>query len=126
MDVLTLRELSRLDLSDLRHITLSSCWLADHLSLPGRRVISLPEILWRAGAQSVLGCLWLVSDAAGGAFMTRFYGHLGGGAPRDEALRRTQLDFIHERVPECALTEINNPIYWAGFHLFGDADPLRV
>jgi CHAT domain-containing protein len=116
-ELLSLRELSRLDLRGLRHATLSSCWSADNFILPGRRIIGLPETLWRAGAESVLACLWPVSDELAVGVMKRFYDYLEK-VPRDEALRRAQVDCIAAR-PEAG-TSTAAPFYWAGFTLYGD------
>lgn len=116
--VLSIRELSGLDLTNLRHVTLSCCWSADYFALPGRWVIGLPETLWRAGARSILGSLWPVDDRLSVAFMERFY-HLTERVPRAEALRRTQLDCLSghllpgEQARTAALTN------WAGFCLYG-------
>ena len=124
-EVLSVRELSGLDLNNLRHVTLSACWSADHFILPGRWVISLPETFARAGASSVLGCLWVVDDRVGATFMEQFYRHLGRRT-RAEALRRTQLACLRgelglEDAPDTAL-----PIFWAGYQLYGRGDALRL
>ncbi len=117
-EILTLRELSQINLSKLRHVTLSSCWSANNFILPGRWIISLPETLWRSGTQSILGCLWEVDDRVAVSFMTSFYNYLDK-LPRDEALRRTQLDCLFGRLPNCNVNTAN-PIFWAGFNLYGN------
>lgn len=118
-EILSLRELSNLDLTRLKHATLSSCWSADHFILPGRWIISVPETLWRSGTQSILACLWEVYDPVAVSFMTRFYYYLNR-YPRDEALRRTQLECIECRLPNCHNIDTSNPLFWAGFNLYGD------
>ncbi|NEO13604.1 MULTISPECIES: CHAT domain-containing protein [unclassified Moorena] len=123
-EILSLRELSNLDLTGLHHATLSSCWSADNLSLPGRWIISIPETLWRSGVQSILGCLWEVYDQVAVSFMTRFYDYLDD-LPRDEALRRTQLDCLQGKLPKCSI-DTANPIYWSGFSLYGDYTRLDL
>ncbi|NEO49530.1 MAG: CHAT domain-containing protein, partial [Moorea sp. SIO4A3] len=124
-EILSLRELSNLDLTGLRHATLSSCWSADHFILPGRWIISIPETLWRSGAQSILGCLWEVYDKVAVSFMTRFYHHLEK-LSRDEALRRTQLECLQRDLPGCSHIDTANPIYWSGFSLYGDYTRLDL
>jgi tetratricopeptide (TPR) repeat protein len=124
-EVLSLRELSNVDLGSLQHATLSSCWSADHFILPGRWIISLPETLWRAGARSILGSLWEVNDRVAVAFMARFYDYLDEH-PRDEALRRTQLDCLQERLPDCDTLDTTHPAHWAGFILYGDYRRLSL
>lgn len=125
VDILNLRELSQMNLAGLQHATLSSCWLADNFILPGRWIISLPETLWRAGAQSILACMWPVDDRLAVAFMTCFYDYLDK-LPRDEALQRTQLDCLHGKLSDCENIDTANPVYWAGFNLYGDPGPLKL
>jgi hypothetical protein len=125
MEIFSLRELSNVPLGGLRHVTLSSCWSADHFILPGRWIISLPQTLWRAGAQSVLGCLWKVDDQVAVSFMASFYAYLEA-YPRDEALRRAQLDCLQGRLPGCRYMDTAAPMYWAGYTLYGDYRPLKL
>jgi CHAT domain-containing protein len=121
-EILSVRELSEIDLTKLRHATLSSCWSADHFILPRRWIISLPETLWRSGTESILGCLWEIDDKVAVSFMAKFYNYLNN-YPRDQALRRTQLDCLGNRLPNCR-DETDNPLFWAGFNLYGDYHPL--
>lgn len=121
-EILSLRELSEINLIKLRHATLSSCWSADHFILPRRWIISLPETLWRAGTQSILGCLWEIDDRVAVSFMATFYNDLDK-LSRDEALRRTQLDCLECRLPNCVV-DTASPLYWAGFNLYGDYTTL--
>lgn len=112
--LLSLADLSAMDLGRIRHATLSSCWSADSFVLPGRRIISLPETLWRAGTDSVLASLWPVDDVVAVRFMTRFHDYLGA-MDRAEALRRTQCDCLAGLLGDEALTSF----FWAGFVLYG-------
>jgi hypothetical protein len=114
-ELVSLAELSKLDFRATRHVTLSSCWSADSFVLPGRRILSLPETLWRAGAHSILACLWPVDDRAAITFMQRFYEHLNG-LPRAEALRRTQCECLSGALGDHA----RDPFFWAGFVLYGE------
>jgi CHAT domain-containing protein/tetratricopeptide (TPR) repeat protein len=124
-EMLSVQELSALDLSNLRHVTLSACWSADHFILPGRWVISLPETLARAGASSVLGCLWVVDDRIGTAFMDQFYQNLNKHS-RAEALRRTQLACLKGHLQLAEASDTTQPIYWAGYQLYGRSDALKL
>lgn len=117
-EILSLTELAAIDLSNLHHVTLSSCWSADHFILPGRWIISLPETLWRSGVRSILGCLWEVNDQVAALFIKRFYLHLDK-YPLDEALRQTQLEF-------CQDTQNSNLFFWAGFNIYGDYRTLKL
>lgn len=123
-EILSLQELSEIDCNKLLHVTLASCWAADHFILPGRWVISLPETLWRSGAKSILGCLWEVHDQFTVSFMSRFYEYLKT-CPRDEALRNTQLECLYGNINHSDI-DATNPIFWAGFALYGDYRPLMT
>lgn len=131
VEVLSLRELAGLRLAGLRHISLSSCSSADNFIMPGRWIVSLPETLWRAGAQSILGCMWEIDDRFTASFMARFYWRLERH-PRDEALKLTQLDCLRPACeddgPRLETDGVNaaDPINWAGYNLYGDHRRLRV
>jgi tetratricopeptide (TPR) repeat protein len=122
-EILSLKELSKLDLKELRHATLSSCWSADHFILPGRWIISFPETFLRAGTESILGCLWEVNDFVALSFMTRFYENTEK-YPRDKALQLTQQDCIEGRL--IPTKDLSNPLYWAGFTLYGNHKKLDL
>jgi hypothetical protein len=125
VEVLSLRDLGGLDLSGLRHATLSSCWGADNFVLPGRWIVSLPETLCRAGAGSVLACLWPVDDEVGRAFSARFYHHLAR-LPRDLALRATRIDCLNDNLGLPGKRPTADPFYWAGYQLYGEPGPLEL
>lgn len=122
---LTIRDLAALRLSACQHVTLSTCWSADSYVIPGRWVISLPEVLWRCGVHSVLASLWQVADEIGEAFMNRFYDNLEH-LPRDLALRDAQLQCLHNALSlegqDAPMTA--GPFFWAGFVLNGA--PSRI
>jgi CHAT domain-containing protein len=88
-------------------------------------VISLPETLWRSGAQSILGCLWEVYDEFAVAFMQEFYQQLTQHQ-RDKALQLTQIKCINGKLSGSGTTHPDNPIYWAGFSLYGDYQRLDL
>jgi CHAT domain-containing protein len=125
MEILSLRDLSQLNLVGLQLATLSSCWSADNFVLPGRWIISLPEILWRAGAQSILGSLWQVDDRVAPSFMERFHDYLNS-LPLDEALQRTQLDCLQGNLSDCDGLDTTAPAHWAAFNVYGTPGPVRL
>lgn len=116
IEVLSLSDLAGLRLPRLQHATLVACWGADNYVLPGRWVIGLAEVLWRAGAQSVLACLWPAAMEPSHDFMQRFYRRLES-LPRDEALRQTQLEFLRRD---------EDLLEWAGWQLYGAPDRLLL
>lgn len=71
-----------------------------------------------AGAQSVMGTLWVISDDATVELMDSFYRAVAGGKPLDEALREAQLALK-------AKSSFADPYYWAAFQLLGlEQNPL--
>jgi CHAT domain-containing protein len=125
IEMLSLRDLSVMQLKHCAHVTLSSCWSADNFILPGRYLVSLPETLYRAGARTIIACLWPVEDRVGAAFMARFYA-LAEVMPRAEALRRSQMECRAGALRGCEDLDTRDPIYWAGFTLFGETDRLVI
>lgn len=121
--MLNLEDFFNLNLSSTQHITLSSCWSADHYILPGRWVVGLPETLWRAGAHSILGSIWFVDDEVAVSLMNNFYNNLSE-TTRSEALRRAQLACLKGELPVCADLDTKHPFFWAGFILYGATDKL--
>lgn len=116
--VLTLRQLGSLSLGSLRHVTLSSCWAADNYVLPGRWVISLPELFCRRGAASVLACLWQVGDDTAVTLSRLFY-RASRRLPLDRALRFAQRQLRRG-------LHTSDPYEWAGFQLYGDPGRLTL
>jgi len=64
-----------------------------------------------AGSRSVVSTLWELQDHATADLMSNFYGHLGRGEEKAEALRQAQLTMLKSGAP---------PYYWAGVELDGD------
>ncbi len=64
-----------------------------------------------AGSRSVVSTLWELQDHATADLMSNFYGHLGRGEEKAEALRQAQLTMLNSGAP---------PYYWAGVELDGD------
>ncbi|MDJ0837178.1 MAG: CHAT domain-containing protein [Acidobacteriota bacterium] len=110
--ILSALEVLSMDLRGTDLVVLSACetGLGDISKADG--VYSLNRAFLEAGAKNVLSTLWAVDDEATAAFMEYFYTlYLRGHTPR-EALRFTQLHFIHD-------TPWNHPYYWAPFVLVG-------
>ena len=111
--ILGLPELFQLDLSRLQLATLISCWGADNFILPSRWIISMPEVLWRAGARGIVASLWEISEDQAREFVEAFYGAL----PRlstDRALQKAQLAALKRQGSATA-----DPVDWASFQIYG-------
>ena len=106
--------LSLFDLYDLRlaadMVVLSGCGTGLNAVMGSDELVGLTRGWLYAGARSVVVSLWDVHDASTAAFMRRFYGCLGDGRQRAQALRRTMRD-VREEYP--------HPYHWAPFVLVG-------
>ena len=75
-------------------VTLSACSTARGPELRGEGLQGLSQAFLHAGARSVLGTLWPVADRSTARLMATFYRESAAGLPRDQALRRAQLEMI--------------------------------
>jgi CHAT domain-containing protein len=111
--LLTTEEMSVLQLeADL--IVLNACASGtEHRKRQGIRRISLPELLFMAGARNILSTLWNVTDNLSRHFMLDFYRLWLSGKTYSEALREVKLQWIN-----CSTTTI--PTIWAPYVLLGE------
>jgi len=75
-------------------------------------VIGLYRSFFTAGATSVIGSLWAVSDRETAFLMTEFYQELSKNPDKAAALREAMLT---------TMKKYPNPMSWAGFTLIGDS-----
>ena len=148
--LLTLEDLQRGDyyFGNLDLLTLSACetalWSDDSR---GREIEGLGTLAQNKGARAVMATLWEVADCSTAIFMEQFYrNRLKYSSTKLEALRQTQLAFIHGQLsdtslPECtsrgvsmvtdtdepedlytpsASAPFSHPYYWAPFILMGN------
>jgi CHAT domain-containing protein len=92
-------------------VTLSACETGLGEVMDGDEVVGLMRGFLYAGASSVVGSLWRVSDATTTTLMLRFYDNLKR-MPKDDALRDAQLNLRKTRA---------HPFYWAAFYLTGES-----
>ena len=132
---LSLAELAqaRFSFAGLDLLTLSACETAvpAGVDASGRELAGLAWLARERGARHVLASLWRVSDRSTATLMTDFYGALGRGAGKPEALRAAQVRQIHRAAQDGAargLKAVDEPVtkpsyghpyYWAGFTLLG-------
>lgn len=126
-ECLSIRELARLRLGLCQHVTFAACWSGDSFILPVRWIISLPEVLWRSGADSILASLWQVVDDVSSPLCERFYRNLET-MPRDLALRDAQLACLRGELlaPGADQPPASPPFFWAGFSLYGSPHRVRL
>ena len=77
----------------------------------GDEVLGLTRAFIYAGANSVLGSLWRISDKATSVFMKEFYTNIKK-MEKTEALKQAQIKMIKSK-------EYSHPFYWAAFNITG-------
>ena len=136
----------RLDIAQLQTLLSSESLVAPELLVlsacqtatgDDRAVLGLAGTAVRSGARSTLATLWPVSDAATAKFMGDFYGQLGQGATKVEALRQSQLSLLQALQAETPTTvsvaaskfavaaepsplTLPHPFYWSPYVLVGN------
>ncbi len=107
-------------------IVLSTCESGLGKEMGGEGLIGLTRAFQYAGARSIMASLWKISDRTTSEFMARFYRRLKAGIAKDEALRATQKEFIHETIKindekgEPVALSTSDPYYWAPFQIYGE------
>jgi CHAT domain-containing protein len=102
-------------------VVLSGCRTARGRDLSGEGTLGLHYAVRAAGAESSLGTLWRVDDAATVELMDRFYDHLARGARKDVALQRAQVEYLDHNDGFRA-----SPFFWAAPVLYGDPRPVPL
>ncbi|MCL2932545.1 MAG: CHAT domain-containing protein [Trichodesmium sp. MAG_R03] len=87
-----------------------------------RAALGLAGVAVRAGARSVLGSLWAVSDASTAELMKQFYQQLlqsnSSQLRKAEALRQVQIKFIKGEIGQDL--DYNIPFHWSSFIIVGN------
>jgi CHAT domain-containing protein/tetratricopeptide (TPR) repeat protein len=91
-------------------VCVSACQSGRSWTGGGDELIGLTRGFLHAGTPTVVVSLWPVQDDSTAELMERFYGHLQGAIPAEDALRRAMLEVREERP---------NPYHWAPFVLIG-------
>ena len=133
--ILTSREVSRLDLSNVNLAVLSACQTALGRTTENG-MAGMPQGLKKAGVHTIVASLWHVDDTATTLLMTRFYCHLNDSdhpCPQDAMLRAQhdlrQICFTstaeryafnpstlgRRKVKTTKQTNFDAPFFWAPF-----------
>lgn len=116
--LLTAEELTWLDLSGCRLVTLSACETGLGSARGGEGLVGLRRAFHQAGAHSVVASLWAVEDEATALLMESFYRRLWvDGRSRLEALRAAKLEMLAQNRN---LHGDARPWTWGAFVLSGD------
>ncbi len=95
-----------------RLVTISSCYGGGTRTYAGEGLVGLSWAFLRAGAHTVIGALWEVSDDSTPALMDALYAGLEQGLPPSAALRQAQLALLHSH------GDYRHPFFWAPFELY--------
>ena len=81
-------------------------------SYTGEGLVGLSWAFLHAGAHSVIGSLWEVSDDSSPRLMDALYQGLEDGQPPAAALRKAKLTLLHSN------SRFRAPFYWAPFQIY--------
>lgn len=107
---LTAYEVTQLDLPDTRLVVLSACETGLGEIQSGEGVWGLQRAFQLAGARSVMGSLWKISDEATVTFMDAFY---------EQYLRTNNISDAYRHAMQTTKQEYPQPYYWGAFTLIG-------
>jgi CHAT domain-containing protein len=97
---------------DARLVTISACYGSGTRSYAGEGLVGLSWAFLRAGAHSVIGALWEVSDDSSPRLMNTLYQGLEDGQAPAAALRKAKLTLLHSD------SRFRSPFYWAPFQIY--------
>ncbi len=99
---------------------LSACETGRGKIIQSEGAISLGRAFMYAGCQSIVHSLWKVDDKATAQIMDYFYESMAKGFSKSEALRQAKIKYLDN----ASIFE-KHPIYWSGFVLTGNFNPLQ-
>jgi CHAT domain-containing protein/tetratricopeptide (TPR) repeat protein len=97
---------------DARLVTISACFGSGTRSYAGEGLVGLSWAFLRAGAHSVIGSLWEVSDDSTPRLMDGLYQGLEDGQTPADSLRQAKLALLHSN------SRFQSPFYWAPFQIY--------
>jgi CHAT domain-containing protein len=97
---------------DARLVTISACYGSGSRSYAGEGLVGLSWAFLRAGAHSVIGALWEVSDDSTPRLMDSLYKGMEDSQPPAAALRNAKLALLHSP------GRYNLPFYWGSFQIY--------
>ncbi|MGD0095345.1 MAG: CHAT domain-containing protein [Terracidiphilus sp.] len=97
---------------DARLVTISACYGTGTRSYAGEGLVGLSWAFLRAGAHSVIGALWEVSDDSTPQLMDTLYQGIESGQDPATALRNAKLGLLHSQ------SRFHKPFYWASFQIY--------
>jgi CHAT domain-containing protein len=116
--ILTALEVSNLNLTNTKLVTLSACDTGLGTTSNGEGIYGLRRALVIAGAESQVISLWKVADDATKDLMINYYTRLNTNEGRSFALHEAQRDMLKSE-------KYAHPYYWAAFIPSGDWRPIN-
>ena len=95
-----------------RLVTISACYGSGTRSYAGEGLVGLSWAFLRAGAHSVIGALWEVSDESTPRLMSALYQGLDDGLAPSAALRQAKITLLHSE------GNFRKPFFWAPFQIY--------
>lgn len=99
---------------------LSACNTGYGQNSEGEGIIALSRGFMYSGVPSLVISLWSVEDESTALIMKNFYRYIKEGFSKDEALRRSKLDFL-----STSNSIYSSPHFWSGFINIGNNEPLE-
>ncbi len=99
---------------------LSACNTGYGQNSEGEGIIALSRGFMYSGVPSLVISLWSVEDESTALIMKNFYKYIKEGFSKDEALRRSKLDFL-----STSNSIYSSPHFWSGFINIGNNEPLE-
>ena len=119
--IIRLSELQLLPAPATRLMVLSACQTNVGKNANGEGIYSLARGFAAAGIPSVASTMWQADDLAIYVISEKFHQYLAAGDPKDLALQKAKMEFIHGGGIERSL-----PYFWANMILIGNPEPVRL
>ena len=102
--ILTAEEIAKMDLKSCDLISVSACQSGMGQSLSGEGVLGIRRGFYRAGAESVLLCLWPIGDKEARAFVENFYALVKQDMPLKDVYPKTMAKMLREYADKKGIT----------------------
>jgi CHAT domain-containing protein len=108
---LDVREIAAMQLRGVGVVVLAACGTATGHGRSGESSISLARAFLAAGVPTAVATLWTIEDGPAAEFFPRLHHHLVRGLSPAEALRATQIEWLHR-------SDVS-PATWAAVQIIG-------
>jgi CHAT domain-containing protein len=112
MDIANLRLNAELVMLSACHSGQRAIELRDLGEVPGDDIFGLQAALFRAGARSIAGTLWLVETKSASPITRAFHRHYADGKPAEVALQLSVKEYLASAPAHC-----DGVYYWAPYFI---------